>query len=78
MEYKEIEPIVKKLSDKSAFWQKDYKTFKVCVYKPFSPLNGNILNYGFSRYNKSLTIQMSSILKANFKSKKISLGTQLT
>lgn len=47
MEYKEIEPIAKKLSDKSAFWQKDYKTFRVCVYKPFSPLNGDILNYGF-------------------------------
>jgi len=47
MEYKEIEPVVKKLSDKSAFWQKDYKTFRVCVYKPFSPLNGDILNYGF-------------------------------
>ena len=47
MEYKEIEPIVKKLSDKSAFWQKDYKTFRVCVYKPFSSLNGDILNYGF-------------------------------
>ena len=47
MEYKEIEPIAKKLSDKSAFWQKDYKTFRVCVYKPFSSLNGDILNYGF-------------------------------
>ena len=47
MEYKEIEPIVKKLSDKSAFWQKDYESFRVCVYKPFSSLNGDILNYGF-------------------------------
>ena len=47
MKYKEIEPIAKKLSDKSAFWQKDYKNFRVCVYKPFSSLNGDILNYGF-------------------------------
>ena len=47
MEYKEIEPIVKKFSDKSAFWQKDYKSFRACVYKPFSPLNGDVLNYGF-------------------------------
>ena len=47
MEYKEIVPCAKKLSDKSAFWQKDYKNFRVCVYKPFSSLNGDILNYGF-------------------------------
>ncbi|MBE6352486.1 MAG: hypothetical protein E7060_06040, partial [Treponema bryantii] len=47
MEFKDIEPIAKKLSDKSAVWQKDYKNFRVCVYKPFSSLKGDILNYGF-------------------------------
>jgi len=47
LEFKDIEPIAKKLSDKSAVWQKDYKNFRVCVYKPFSSLKGDILNYGF-------------------------------
>lgn len=46
MEYKEIEPVVKKLDDGS-FWQKKYKSFEVSVYAPYANMNGDILNYGF-------------------------------